>query len=1426
MDLLLRLLILSAEASFPAEPIADPLAQLIALAQYASSLELPTNSLRNHSVPMNTVGGTDHIFVNANLARVLLASARLTTTSPQTSIFLEQGLAWCDTFTELQAHVLSSQGNAAGYWGAGYGEPKSCVPPLRGDCAHGGEIYFGDTGTAVTTLAVCYSMSSANRTRQARYMVAMERFATFVLEGSSTTPVNKKGRSAGFVDARSGAVGCGYYACTDRTREACSDVPGATGLHCPSTAPYTIATGTTGGAFFASLYALTKNATYKAVAIAAMKYEHSVALRSGEMPYILDGANCTTMNALSANCTTTGGPWPFDTLSYVTEGIAAVSLHMANGSDPQAAQLRAKLVAHWKPTVEFLLSAQNPPGSGAAAGSWGVIGSGDQFRSPRCLTLLSWWLAAVETPTYRDLPVRAAVKAYIQFIGTSAARGSSGYGLDDNTMVIGMVGIALADHIAFGSSFVDTTSSSTSAEAAAASLPAPTRLRVEYLASPLSIDSPAPRFSWALPRGVPRGSVQSAYTLVVSTAPAVGSPTVVWDAGVVRSNRTLNIPYLGDALKSDTDYSWSVVWLDAHEARSAAAHGTFTVAILGTSLSSPDWHGAQWISSESNGSLSTYRAEFTLPDGAPPVRARLYIVGLGYAKTWINGNITDTHELGQYVTFEERVLYDCVDVRALLRPGPNVLGVMLGRGWLEPRGIENEAGIAPRQFLVLLSVTAPTTGALYFHSSATATATSASASALTFTATAGPVKTYDMFRGEEFDGRIALALQGWSSPGYKPRATTSWVPAIAPAVGPATWESQINAHHADNIIQTKEVFTRINLQQQPSAGTYVYDFGQNMAGQVTLRVASHCAAGTVISLQHAEVLERPNGLVRNSFCLRPKYWLCGLQQFANYTCSGAKEGGETYRVMFTSMGFRYVQMRGYPGVPSNESLTAHFIHSDVPQTGEFTSSSPLLNAIQRATIYSAASNQMDIPTDCPQRERQGWLGDAQLAFETVQHNFDGGAFYSKWIRDLTDVQGFDSRTRDADGAMPDTCPFYSTSTTELEADPGWGIAAWIVPTQFSSFYDDDRMEHSFYPHQRAYMEHWIKLAEKNNVTRGELPPGLQHSGDWGCMQPGPTDCAPAEYSHYFYITALALQTQCAMRLGIASDAARYGGLLKAARTLYVSKYFDRTTGCFGKCTDISQIFGLAMLAEDDTGVSLLSKAEEAKAWAEALTWFGEGGKYEGRFGGGIVSLKLLYPLLDAHGLSDLGLKFQLHTDKPPSFGYWMEQGGTTLFEYWGNAEYSTPNLLNSYNHIMYGGAGSWYYSTLAGLRRRSGSRSWRDLIIAPPGPGTLSNLTWANASIDTPMGLVSSSWSATQRVYRLHAVVPPNAQARIVMPTVGILNVQTRVTEKESGAVWRDGGFVLSAASEGIRSATAGADRKSVVLTVGSGSYSFTSSAN
>lgn len=450
------------------------------------------------------------------------------------------------------------------------------------------------------------------------------------------------------------------------------------------------------------------------------------------------------------------------------------------------------------------------------------------------------------------------------------------------------------------------------AVALGSSLPAPTRLRVEYLEAPISIDNLSPRFSWALPPNCQRGSVQTAYRLVVKTAPPVGGRGVakhVWDSGTVASNQSLNVRYASAIpLLSDTDYSWSVSWTDQWGTVSTAANSTFSIAILGQDPTvDQDWAGAEWVSSVANGSLSTYRTEFELPDR--PVRARLYYVGLGYSKAWINGNITDNHELGQYVTFQERVLYDSVDVMPLLRQGKNVLGFMLGNGWMEPRG--EPSALAPRQFIALLTVTFANGTITRFHSS---TAATPRREALTFHATAGPAQTEDMYKGEDFDGRVAVALTGWSHPDYTPiieeygiahTLSPVWVAATPPEDGPVRWGSRLNAHHAANIIQTKEVFTPANISE-PVPGKFVFDFGQNMAGQVTLRVPK-CPAGTVISMQHTEVLTR-SGQVRNSFCLRPKKWLCGLRQFANYTCSGV-ESVEVYRVMFTSMGFRYVEVR-------------------------------------------------------------------------------------------------------------------------------------------------------------------------------------------------------------------------------------------------------------------------------------------------------------------------------------------------------------------------------------------------------------------------------------------------------------------------------------------------------------------------------------
>lgn len=303
------------------------------------------------------------------------------------------------------------------------------------------------------------------------------------------------------------------------------------------------------------------------------------------------------------------------------------------------------------------------------------------------------------------------------------------------------------------------------------------------------------------------------------------------------------------------------------------------------------------------------------------------MAGLGYAKTWLNGNRTDANELGQFVTFQERVLYDCLNVTSLVREGVNALGVMLGNGWFA----ETSIAAGPRQFLLLLSVTTATNydgsspdhggaGAgisntvTYFASALSPTdsvdsgthlnhgaddigrSAASTTKTVVFTSTAGPATSISMDSGESYDGRIEASIHGWTMAGYTPApGSQPWVAAVAPVVGPTTFGSQMSARTVPII--TERDYEAVSITE-PTSGIYVVDFGQNMAGQVTLRINS-CPRGHVISMQHTEILY-PDGRAHNAFCERPKYWLCSVQQMANYTCAGG--GPEIYRVAFVYMG--------------------------------------------------------------------------------------------------------------------------------------------------------------------------------------------------------------------------------------------------------------------------------------------------------------------------------------------------------------------------------------------------------------------------------------------------------------------------------------------------------------------------------------------
>jgi alpha-L-rhamnosidase len=681
------------------------------------------------------------------------------------------------------------------------------------------------------------------------------------------------------------------------------------------------------------------------------------------------------------------------------------------------------------------------------------------------------------------------------------------------------------------------------------------------------VDVASPRFSWRLSHPQ-RAQRQTSFRVVVKALDAAAA--VVWDSGVVASNAThVLYPSGASGLSSDADFTWSVVWGDANGTLSDPANSTFSTALRGA----PDWHGAEWISSRGNGSHNIYRA--VLPDlgGAPPRRARLYIAGLGYYKSTVNGVPTDQHLLGPQSTFQARALYDVWDVAALLHCGCNTLGVAVGHGW----GANTHSRTKwDRQFIAMLSITAAN-GTISHIPTALAAGDVATDGALRFSAGAGPVTYDDVFDGEAYDGRVAAATKGWDTCHPPALVAQTWEAAVKPTASPADFGAEMSAHTLQTVrVRDYRVATTGGVEQ-PLPGVFVFNFTQNMAGIATLLVRN-CVRGSVIRLRFGETLWSENRTVHNQFPGgdRPG----GMaRMLSNYTCAGGSGGDEVYRTQFSSFGFQFVQVEGYPGVPMPDALTAHFIGPDFAQAAEFNSSSAVLNAIQSAIVASATANWAnDVPTDCPHRERRGYLGDGQHAAETVVSNLWSARGYIKWLRDFRDQQKYANATlgRQYDpthptggfghGRVGGVAPF----AVAQETDTAWGIAVWLVPAFIAEYYDDDRLIHEMYQCARWQMEHWVAVA---NSTGGWY--SYDKYADFGN-----TNTPPAEYvtgkTQYFYVVALEQTARFAEMVGNAADRLHYASLASTAKAVYMKQLFNATSGCFGNCPYVNQIFGLSL----------------------------------------------------------------------------------------------------------------------------------------------------------------------------------------------------------------------------------------------------------
>jgi alpha-L-rhamnosidase len=811
-------------------------------------------------------------------------------------------------------------------------------------------------------------------------------------------------------------------------------------------------------------------------------------------------------------------------------------------------------------------------------------------------------------------------------------------------------------------------------------------LRIEHLEAPLGLDEPFPRFTWKLSSET-RGERQSAYRIVVTR-----SGETVWDSGKLSSSDNTLVPYAGNPLEARSRYQVEVEAWNRDESASDRTESFWETGTLG------EWSG-RWIGVSTADSARTaesapspyLKRSFTLE--APVKSARLYATALGVYEVHLNGaRVGKGIFTPGWTDYHRRIEYQTYDVTPLLRRGENVLEAVLGDGWYAGTiGWEKKRhhyGPYPLGFLAELDVESDDGERVRIRTDES------------WKGGEGPIRQSDFLMGETYDARI------------EPNPASP-VTLLAPP------EAVLVGQHSPLVEATEEVAAR--NQTEPSPGAYVFDFGQNLVGFARLRVEAE--PGTRIEIRFAEMLAPDGNLYTTNL------------RTARSTDVFITRGGrpEVFEPHFTFHGFRYAELRGYPGEPPLDALTAVVVHSAIPETGKFETGSPLLDQLQHNIVWSQRGNFLSIPTDCPQRdERLGWMGDAQIFARTACFNRDVGSFFTKWLQDVRDAQS-------EAGAFPDVAPRIVVTT---DGAPGWGDAGIIVPWDLYRCYGDERLLERHFESMKKWVEH-IRSANPELIRRNALH---NNYGDWVAIG---SETSKELLGTAFFARDADLLARAARVLRRDDEARSYQELLEKIRAAFVGEFLDGEGRVLGDTQTgyvLALRFGLVPEEMREKAVSHLVRAIEEKG---------------GHLSTGFLGVRDLLPALGDGGRFDVAYQLLLN-ETFPSWGYEIRNGATTIWERWdGFTEekgFQDPGM-NSFNHYSFGSVGEWMYENVAGIVY---DESALERIVIRPRLG--GGLTRARASYDSIRGVIESDWTLENGSFQLAVTVPVNTEAVVYLP--------------------------------------------------------------
>ena len=849
-------------------------------------------------------------------------------------------------------------------------------------------------------------------------------------------------------------------------------------------------------------------------------------------------------------------------------------------------------------------------------------------------------------------------------------------------------------------------------------------LMVELAERPIGIETLEPHFSWKI-YAQERNFKQSAYRICVADSPVKlenGDPNV-WDSGKVLSDNSIFNPFKGKKLCSSTTYYWKVkVWNDKGEESVWSRANTFTTGLLNEN----DWGTSSWISMEAD-QLKIKGIHYQNKDALPASKTGMYKMpqfrkefqvkkNIQKAFIYISGvgpKVGDHFLDAGWTLYDKEVFYVSFDVTALLQKEDNVLGVMLGNGFYN---MPQE-----RYFKLLVSYGSPKLKLILKITYNDGTSQEI-VSDNSWKVTESPITYSSIYGGEDYDA--TKQKQGWMQVGYDDE---NWENALEANYHPKMISQQIEP------LKVKEEIPVVRCYKN-SKGNWIYDFGQNFSGIVRLHVSGR--RFQKLSLVPAELLNKNNTANQTAsghpFCY-------------NYTLRG--DSIEIWQPQFTYYGFRYVEVKG--AVPAGERNPRNLpvitelvgLHTSLSasQSGTFFCSNPLFNKIHNLIDWAMRSNMASVLTDCPHREKLGWVEQAYLMQYSLQYRYNMSRMYNKIIKDM-----YLSQTEQ--GMIPSIAPEYVRFKDGFEDTPEWGSAFIISSWYTYLWYGDDRSLKKYYPMMKKYMDYLASRANDNIIAYG--------LGDWfdiGPDVPGNSQLTSngltATATYYYNAT---IMQKIAHLLAQPDDVEKYGRLAVEIKESFNRSFFNSSTNTYDRNSQTANSIVLFMgLADETYKQSIINNLVcDIEKRNYSLT-------------AGDIGYRYVLQALETNGLSELIYKMNCKYNVP-GYGWQLAHGATALTESWQAFGFV------SNNHFMLGHLMEWLYGGIGGIRQTEQSLAYKTIQIDPHVVG---NITSASASYESPYGRICSEWKKKQEGFELKVSIPANSEAVILLPTRNIENI-------------------------------------------------------